>query len=425
MGYKMIETEVIVIGGGMAGSLAAIAAARNNVRVVLIEKDLYLGGTATGSLMAEMQGVAKNQELIYGGITQEIIEQLIEEGDGEYNFQVPMSSDPSIKIDRLRYNTESLKILLDELTTKAGVKVLYNCIVDKTEIHGSQCVVTINDRHNSIEVQGKVIIDATGNADIAYDLGYETFKAEPNQIQPTTLMFRLSNIDSTKVKDFIISGRINHVIKNGYETGRLPGKILGISPIPNTCDVTVNTTRGNMVDHESIEDISRGLIETRKQIRRIIPYLRENVEGFEKAVLASIAPQLGVRDCRRIVGKYLLTGDDLIKIRDFEDAVAIGVYPIDIHDHKVDGVVWQEIQGVYKIPFASMVPVKSKRLIVAGKCISADREAFGAIRVIPIVMCIGEAAGYAAALAIKSNKNIDEIDVLVLRDALKKTGIQV
>jgi hypothetical protein len=415
---SVIESDVIVVGGGMAGTLAALAVARNDLQAVLLEKDFYLGGTATNSLIAEMQGVARNGKLIYSGITREIMNRLIERKEAEYAFQVPMSSNPNIRIDRLRYNVEALKILLDEMMIEAGVKVFYTSPVCKSEIANSHCTVTVRNDYNHIEIAGKILIDATGNADVACQLGYETDKADIDNLQPTTLVFRLSNINIAKTQEFLRDGRISQIIKDGSEIGVLPGKILGIAPIPNTCDVTVNTTRGNMVDHESIESLTNGVIKTRLQIRKLLPFLRENIAGFEQATLVAIAPKLGIRDCRRIIGEYRLTGQDLINQKDFEDSIAFGCYPVDIHDHKVNGVSWVEIEGVYKIPYTSLIPKGAKRLLAAGRCISTDRQAFGAIRVIPIVMCIGESAGYASVLAVKCGCDVNGINVSTLKEVL-------
>lgn len=410
-----IDAEIAVIGGGMSGCCAALSAARQGRSVVLVEQSFFLGGIATQIQFGEMNSVKKNSKDIYYGIVNEILQMLIEQGDGEYYLQIPMSSDPDIKVDRIRYNAEALKLILDRLLQKAGVKILFGCCLKTTTEQQDKIQITVGNRHSNLMINADIVIDGTGNAEIAYALGYPTVKPDSQQVQTATTAFHLTNVDIDRTRAFIASGALSQVIGDGFKGGYLPGKILSICPIPRTSTVAINATRAEHVDHESILDISRGVLESRGQISVMIPFIRERVDGMKNAVLSYISTGLGIRDRRRIEGLYTLTGHDLIELRQFDDAAAVGAYPIDIHDPVTKGVRFIDIDGVYQIPYSSMIPVGSKRLIVAGRAISADNEAFAALRMIPILSHLGEAAGHAAHLALRDHVPVDRISLLELR----------
>ena len=419
-----IDVDVLVVGGGMAGCAAALAAVRKGARVALAEKSSYLGGMATKSQFAEMNGVMKGGGEIYRGIPREIMNLLVE-GGGRYMLQVPMSSNPAIRVDRLRYNPEVLKLLLERLLVDAGVRILLNAPCGAaSEETGAGVEIAIRDQYNDIALRGSVLVDCTGNADVAHMLGYATLKTCTDEIQTATSVFWLTGADLERVGAFVAGDGMAEVVRRGYERGVLKGRILALTPIPGTSSVAVNATRAERVDHESILSTTEAILETHAQIPGLVGYLRESVEGLERAALSFVSPELGVRDSRRIKGRYTLTGADLIELRAFDDAVAVGGYPIDMHDAKTKGVVWMEVDGVYGIPYSCMVPQSSGRTvrtIVSGKAVSADREAFGAIRVIPVVTNMGEAAGHAAYLSWRDGVPVDRVDVEELK-ALQEIG---
>ena len=410
-----IDAEIAVIGGGMSGCCAALAAARQGRKVVLAEQSFSLGGTATQIQFGEMNSVKKNSHDIYNGIVSEILQLLTAQGDGEYYLQIPMSSNPDIKVDRIRYNAEALKLILDQLLQKSGVQIIFGCCIKTVSEQPNGIQITVGNRHSNLTINAKILIDGTGNAEMAHALGYPSLKPDFREVQTASTAFHLTNVDISRTRAFIASGALQQVIDDGYKGGFLPGKILSICPIPKTSTVAINATRAEHVDHESVLDISRGVLESRAQISVMIPFIRERVDGMQNAVLSYISVGLGVRDRRRIIGLYTLTGQDLITLRQFDDAAAIGAYPIDIHDPATKGVRFIDIDGVYQIPYSSMIPAGSTRVIVAGRAISADNEAFAALRMIPILSHVGEAAGHAAHLALRDRVSVDQIAFLELR----------
>jgi len=197
--------------------------------------------------------------------------------------------------------------------------------------------------------------------------------------------------------------------------------------VPGTKEITVNCTRCSNVDNESIEDVSEALIKIRNQIKDIVPFIQEHVNGCQNAYLSSIASSLGVRDRRRIKGMNEIHYDDIIQCTRYPDSVAIGVYPIDIHHNKgVKSVEFKKIEGsgIYKIPYSSLLPEHLDFIIANGKCISADDIAFGALRAMGPVMNIAVAAGTAAAMAAKDNSSAKKVDIMKLQGILRTCGIK-
>lgn len=409
--------DLIVVGGGTAGTLCAVAAARSGLKTVVIERNAYLGGMATGAGLTEMNAAGFQGKPLYKGIVDEIFREMIKSGHAQYHFAVPMSSNPDVKVDRLRYDPEILKIILEEKAIGAGVEFLYETEACAGIEEEEMCRVTVRSRYETFELEADYLVDATGNADLVRMLGGETVRASRDKLLTATMMFRLSGIDLDRLQEFMRSGKISDVIQKGYQEGVLKGRILAFTPIPGSSDVSLNVTRADC-DYEDAEDYSKAAACARSQILPVCRFIRENVPGTENCYVTSISPFLGIRDARRIRGRYTLTLGDLENMTDFEDSIAVGCYPMDIHDPETKAVIWKVLPGVYHIPYRCIVPGKLHRTIVAGKCLSAEKEAFGAVRVMPIMMNVGESAGYAAALAKQEEKCLDELEAGSLKEWL-------
>ena len=417
------QFDLIVVGGGTAGAFSAIAAAREGLKVAVVERGTGLGGLAASSGLTEMNAAGFQGAPLYRGIEREVFDRLIWGGHAAYHFAVPMSSNKEVKIDRLRYDPERLKLLLEQLAVEAGITLLYETELTAAREGEEECQITARGPYQEIALSGKYLIDATGNASLVQALGGETEAADERERMIATLMFRISNVDLDQLDAFIHSPRLGETIRQGRESGVLKGGILAFTPIPGTRDVSLNVTRAKF-DHEDLADATRGMVELRSQIEPIFRFVRREVPGLEGAYLSGIAPLAGVRDARRIRGAYRLTIEDLERMTCFEDRVACGCYPMDLHDPVTNTVVWKMLPGVYHIPYRSLLPLGMKRTLAAGKCLSADPKAFGAVRVMPIMMNVGESAGYAAALALRENKTLDQISSASLRSCLdQKYGV--
>ena len=415
------QYNLVIAGGGTAGSICAIAAARDGLSVAILEENNYLGGIACGSGLAEMNAAGFKGSPLYRGIVGELFDELIANGDAEYHFQIPMSSNQDVKIDRLRFNPEMLKIVLEKKAVDAGIDIYYGALVTGAG-EGEPCSVTAQTSGSCITLESDYLVDATGDCRLVSMLGYETIKPEPENLAVSTLAFRLSNIDIEALQEAINEGALAPVIADGYSSDILKGKILAFSPIPGTKDVSVNATRAKF-DHEDILARTAGIVEARNQITGMLDFIRERVPGAKDAYISNIAPIMGVRDCRKLSGVYQVTLDDLETMRDFEDTIAVGCYPVDVHDPVTNTVIWHMLPGVYHIPYRASLPKGSRRILVAGKCISAQEKAFAAIRVMPIVMNIGESIGYAMSLACRQKKTVTELDGKMLHSYLLDKGI--
>lgn len=411
--------DLIVAGGGTAGTLCAIAAARSGLRTAVIERNAYLGGMATGAGLTEMNAAGFQGKPLYRGIEDEIFREMISSGHAQYHFAVPMSSNPDVKVDRLRYDPEILKLILEEKALQAGVELLYETEVCSAGEDETGCSFTVKSRYETFELKSDYAVDGTGNADLVKMMGGETVKTPAGKQLTATLMFRLSNVDMELLQSFLQSGKLPEIIQKGCEEGVLKGRILAFTPVPGSRDVSLNVTRAEC-DYEDVRSYSQAAAYARSQILPVLQFIKENVPGTEDCYISNISPFLGIRDARRIMGKYTLTIEDLESMTDFEDSIAEGCYPMDIHDPETKAVVWKVLPGVYHIPYRCILPEGLHRTVAAGKCLSAEKKAFGAVRVMPIMMNVGESAGYAVALAKKQEKCLDELESGNLREWLSE-----
>jgi len=418
MAKKSYAADLVVVGGSATGVLAAICAARKNKKVILIEKESYLGGLAVGSLMGQLTGCGLNDRAMFGGAAKEIIDELFHNNGAKYYPMPARTKEGNIML--LRYNVESLGYLLEQKAVEAGVTVLYSCTVVSAEEDEGSCHVVARGLFDTLEIESSLIIDATGNASVAHLMGLETVTPDIDERMSVALIFKMGNVDCEKLDEFDwVSVR-----DSWHEEGILPSKFLAFAPCPNTNEAIINATYRANVDQESTEEVTQALMELRKQIHDIIPRFIKHVPGLEHSFLSATAPMLGVRDARRIKGQFCLTGEDIMKMEAYEDAVAPGCWPIDVHLPD-GGNVWFETDKPYAIPYWTMVPQNGGRLLVTGRGIDTDESAFSAIRVIPTCMGLGEAAGEAAVLAISASKTFDQIDGKELHAVLRSKGVQV
>ena len=401
--------DVIVVGGGTAGVFAALAAAEAGCRTALIEQNGFLGGMLTSSGLTEMNAAGFQGQPLYGGLEESFIKELIDLGAGEYKFAVPMTSNPDVKVDRFDYNPTKCVELLQKHIDQAKIKVYLNTRILKAQEETESCSLTIRENGQDVVLTSKYIIDATGKAAVVA-LMNKDFVNNPSDSQMiATQMFRLSGVKQRELDEFTKAGKLAEVIKLGLEEQVLKGKILCFAPIPGTDEVSVNATRAicRLEDEESVAKAKKECLE---QIDGMLPFIKTHIPALNNAEVVEIAPVFGIRDTRAIKGRYTLKLQDLSDMVDFEDAVAWGCYPMDMHDPITHNVIWQVMAGVYSIPFRSMMPLKLNRVIAAGKCIGAEHEAFAAFRVMPIVINMGESAGLAAAMAVEQDSLFPQLD---------------
>jgi hypothetical protein len=302
------------------------------------------------------------------------------------------------------FNPEIVKIAADEFASGADIDVLLQSqvaapIVNDGRVEG----VVLQNVSGRTAMGAKFVVDATGDGVIAAAAGVPLADVEfdSHSKQPCTLVFRLSNIDVKRFRA-LPREKKREIAMEGVKCGDLPWESLSFCSTPGGTDAISLMSRLHGIDALNAQEVSQAIMNGRQQIKRLLPFLRENVPGFENAVLSSIAEQLGVRETRRIVGRYTLCEDDIVANRRFDDSIALGAGPVDVHHENGTGVRFWMPDKPFEIPLRTMQPEHVRGLVVTGRTISATREANGGARHMGTAMALGEAAGVYAALSAQS-----------------------
>lgn len=411
--------DIIVAGGGLTGVAAAVAAKRLGVEnVLLIERYGFLGGMATAGLVnpfmsyfkAKRPYTAENQ-LIFG-IFQEILDELDKLG-GLKNKSV--------------FDAEIMKLVLNRMVQKAGVEILLHTFVEGVIKSDANIIesVRVANKSGVYEIKGKIFIDCTGDADVAYMAGVPCRKGrdEDGFAQPMTMCFRVANVDRSRMPS---RDEINRLYKDAVARGEIhnPRENVLFFDTMQPDVIHFNTTRIVMKDATDAEQLTQAELEAREQCWEMFYFLKKYVPGFENSYFQVSAPQIGVRESRRIVGKYVLTQEDVLNGRKFEDSVCYCAYNVDIHNPAGSGTVIKSLAegDYYGIPYRCLLPINVDNLLVAGRPISSTHEAHSSLRVMPTCTALGQAAGTAAAMAIKEGIWPSELDAQKLIMQLKTDG---
>jgi hypothetical protein len=435
------EVDVLVVGGGPAGIIAAKAAAEDGLRVMLIDSRSFVGGNMTiGLPVLGFLGQKGNQ--IIKGLPQYFIDRLkVVDGASEHR-PCPLHMSLTL-VEPEAVKAEALKMLVE-----SGVEVLLYVFCAGVVKEGDDLKgVIIESKAGREVILAKVVIDCTGDADVAYRSGVPCeYGNEVGGVQPPTLMFCLGNVDTEKLRlsiaeeprtyltDFIPAeyfGQNNQFIVVGLRGLMQKAREEGLDlPVERTIIITglrkgevwVNMSRINGVNGTDPGSLTFGEVEGRRQIEEIQKYLLKYVPGFQDAYFVKTAPFLGIRETRRIHGQYTMTQEDILGCKKFDDAIAVASYPLDIHHPQGGGCTLVWCGDCYDIPYRSLVPQKVNNLIVAGRCISTTHEAMSAIRVMAPCMAMGEAAGRAAKMAVRESVAVADINVKALQEELLAKG---
>lgn len=441
------ESQVIVVGGGPAGVVSAIASARNGAKTLLVERYGFLGGNATAALVNPIFVFHNIRgEQIIKGIAQEIVDRMISIGGCLGHVKDICGDNPTMT----PFDPEALKYVLLEMVRESNVRLILhsffsNCIVKDGRIQA----IIIENKSGRQAIKGEIYIDATGDGDVAYRAGVPCKKGreEDGLTQPMTLMFKIGGVDLDRVKYFMDTHRdllqltvsseelyraeaitflgLENIIEEAKKVGEFPlprARILFYS-LPRRSEVIVNVTRIINVDGTNVEDLTRGEIEGRKQAKIVLNFLKKYVWGFESSYILETPTQVGVRETRRILGEYILTEEDIIKEKNFPDTIAKGCFAIDIHSPSNDSQIFTGSgKMTYNIPYRSLLPINIDNLLVAGRCISATHKALASTRVMATCMAIGQAAGTAATLSVLHKVRVRDLDISLLQKTLKNQG---
>lgn len=435
------QVDVLVVGGGPSGIIAAQAAAEDGLNVALIESRSFVGGNMTiGLPILGFLGQKGNQ--IIKGLPQQLIDRLKKVDAASEHRPCPLHMSLTL------VEPEAVKTVALQTLVEKNVRVLFYTFCAGVVMEGDDLKgVIIESKAGREVILSKVVIDCSGDADVAYRAGVPCeYGNEQGGVQPPTLMFCLGGVDTERLRlsvaeeprtyltDFIPAeyfGQNNQFVLVGMRGQIKKAQQAGLKvPVERTILITglrkgevwVNMTRVNGVNGTDPGSLTHGEIEGREQIVDIQRYLIEYVPGFEKAYFLKTAPFLGIRETRRIKGLYTMTREDIMSCRNFEDAVAVASYPLDIHHPQGGGCTLEWCGDCYDIPYRSLIPQKVKNLIVAGRCVSATHEAMSAIRVMAPCMAMGEAAGRAAKMAVRDGVQPADVNVQKLQRELLSNG---
>jgi hypothetical protein len=436
------EPDVLVVGAGPAGIAAAISAARTGARTMIVERFGFVGGNLTAGLVGPcMTSFSLDGETqLIRGVFDEMVVRMEAMGQAIHPSKVPASSPWCGFIeyghDKVTpFDPEAVKLVALDMLREAGVDVLLHtfvadAIVEDSTVRG---VIAVN-KSGMQAIRAGVTVDCSADGDVAARAGaaFEMGREEDGLVQPMTLFFRVSHVDDKVVEEYVASHPddfrpFSSLVMKAREEGAFPIPRRGVG-MYRTLEPGVwriNTTRMLKLDGTSAEDLTRGEIEGREQIKALMRFFREWLPGFENCRLYDSAATVGVRETRRIVGEYTLTYDDLATGRHFEDVIALCGYPLDIHSPNSDGGGTDgrlPTANEYEIPYRSLVPRDLDGLLVAGRCVSATHEALSAIRVMPPAFAMGQAAGTAAAMAIEWGRAPREVPVPQLQEILLRQG---
>ncbi|GAB4117435.1 MAG: FAD-dependent oxidoreductase [Roseiflexaceae bacterium] len=419
---ELWASEVVVVGGGSAGCTAALAAAREGAQVTLVERYGFLGGTGT-QVLDTFYGFytpGKLRRKVVGGVPDLVVEGLRERG--------AMLVRPNTygAGDGITYDPEMLKLVWEELLLAAGVRLLYHCLVLDVLREGDRVVgVVLASKAGLLTLRAQQLIDASGDADVAAAAGvaYEG-PSTGAPVQSGTTTFRMINVDEARARA-VKKDELHRLMGQAIESGqyRLPRREGSVHITPLAGVMVTNMTRVADVDGTDPVNLTAAEIEGRRQAGEYARFLREQVPGYEQALLGGLSVQIGVRESRRIIGAYRLTREDVVQARQFEDAIAVCGAPIEEHHSGAD-TRWEYLPDgqAYGIPYRCLLPKQVDRLLVAGRCLSADHDAHASVRSIGQCMAMGQAAGVAAAMAVRQGIGPHELSVGQLRDRLRSLG---
>ncbi|MFC7585622.1 FAD-dependent oxidoreductase [Nonomuraea antimicrobica] len=415
------EGDVVVVGGGSAGCAAAVAAARGGARTLLVEASGFLGGTGAAVLDTFYGFYAPGRaDRVVGGIGWELCERLL---SWEQAFERPNTYGAGTGVT---YEPEALKLAWDELAGEAGAETLLHAPVSRVVMDGDRVAeVVAETRAGSGRITATVFVDASGDAELAWRAGAAVERPDGEQrVQPLTATFRLGNVDLAATPTAELHRLMREAAASGeFALPRTEGSAHR-TVLPGV--VHTNMTRVSDVNPLDPWELSEAEREGRRQVREYVRFLRARVPGYARAYLLGVSTRIGVRESRRLVGRYVLTRDDVLSGRRFPDEIAQCGAPIE--DHAAGAAtIWRYVGGepsglTYGVPYRSLLPQDVQGLLVAGRCLSATHDAHASVRSMAQCMAMGQAAGTAAAIAAGSGLPPADIDVAGLRTALEEGG---
>jgi hypothetical protein len=435
------EFDVVVVGGGPAGIMAATSAARAGCSTLLIERYGFLGGAGTAGGLSTFCGLHARtygaDVRVIRGLADELLDRLVKL-DGLNAPHLTIADG----IAAQAFDISAYKIAADELVTGAGARILFHAMAVGVVLAPSGAIdaVLIESKSGRQAVRGRFFIDASGDGDLAYWAGVPWEKAPPiDGMMYPSLMFRINGVDVAKTGPApwrTVERLMEEAEAAGTHT--FPRKKPIVRPQRNPLEWRANLTQlrredGGAIDGTNVDELTRGELIGRQQALDAFTFIRDRTPGFEDSYIVDIAPQIGIRETRRIIGPYQLTEEDVLSCADFDDTIGVNGWPVEAH---VAGTVefrWQrQERGYNQLPFRIILPGAGTststggqpvgNLYVTGRCASMTHGAQSAARVTGPCFVMGEAAGTAAGLALSAGVAGDAVNVPELQRRLEDQG---
>ncbi len=430
------EYDVVVLGGGPAGIAAAASSARHGAPTLLVERYGFLGGMGTAAGVTNFCGLHAN---VHGEIVQ-VVHGIADDLLARMRTLGGLN-EPHLIFNRIHaqaYDTAAFKCAADALLLAAGAELLFHAFavgVTRRDIDGPIEALLLETKSGRVAVRAKTFIDCSGDGDLAHFAGVAMEKGDASgALLYPTLMFRVGNVDAVRAGEAwrTIPERMDAAEAAG--DFHFPRRGAIVRPQKHAYEWRVNVTQlknadGSATDGTDARSLSAGEVEGRRQAVDYLHFLRARVPGFEDAYALEIAPQLGIRETRRLVGEAMLTADDVLTCADFADTIGVNGWPLELH--VAGNVEWRwptpGSRGFNQLPYRMLLPKRDSaggalNLLVAGRCASMTHEGHSAARVSGACVVMGQAAGTAAALALRESISPHQLPANDLQAALEADG---
>lgn len=440
-----MNADVIICGSGPSGICAALSAARKKLKVLLIEKNGYVGGNNTAGLVGPFMTFHSGNTQVIKGIAQEIVDELIKKQASIGHVKDIIGQCATVT----PFDSNILRLVYFEMLKKEkNITLLLNTYLSDVKVRNNKIVsIEVVNKDGKSEISAPYFIDATGDGDLAWNakVDYDLGRKIDGLSQPMSIMFKVGGVNLKETRAYIkkhpesivwedgvsineylgVSGfckEINKAKKTGEFTIPRDRVLFFESTNPN--EIIMNTTRIIEKSGVNAKDLTDATMEGYRQIDELMTFMKNHIPGFKDAYIVQIADQIGVRESRRFKCIETLTIKHVMEKGTTKNSIAVCAYPMDIHDPK--GAKINSINAsydfAYEIPYGVMVPHKITNLLITGRCISAEHEALASVRTSPTMMALGQAAGTAARQCVRENKSFKDVDIRKLQKELIKDG---
>ncbi len=429
-----LQTDLLVVGGGAAGLAAAVTAARAGLKVIVLEKYGFAGGGAVAGLSGTICGLYEAKESL-SAVPNRLVFGFVDE------FIARMEARGGLSDPRRYGNTYTLvhdplvwREVGDDLFEDAGVQVLYHTVVTDVFVDGGERIegVLAYSKQGKLRIDADLVIDASGDGDIAAMAGLDTYMGTHGTVQNPTMMFRVQGVDVARFlahygENSVMLGEVVDLIlkakAGGYD---LPRTKIFLFPTSRPGELLCNCTRvlgpdGRDLNPLSAADFTLAEIRGRRQVREYERFFRDFLVGCEQAFVNDTGVQVGIRQTRQVSGMATLRNEDVTQGNKFRSGIARSAWPIELHKGDKPKLAWL-FDDYYEIPFECFLPTRGEHLLTAGRCLSAESEAMASARVTAQCFSYGHAIGHAAVIALRERIAPRQVDPLAVRAAVNADG---